>query len=131
MGKTIQNVLASNSDGTIAYICGKCHSEVAKEAKVCQSCGAKLGNIRCPFCNFKGDLDDFKNDTCPKCGRKKTLDIKNNTVNKDNRKQKVGGYTSTNIKSNFLKKYFSLLLILLLSVLILLSAIFLFYFDLI
>ena len=68
--KQLQNVLAQNSSTEIAYLCGKCGKEVAKEAWVCEHCGAKLGKIQCPFCCFTGTIEDFKFDTCPKCGRK-------------------------------------------------------------
>lgn len=128
MGKTLQNVLASNSDGTIAYICGKCHSEVAKDAKICPNCKAKLGNIRCPFCNFKGSLDDFKNDTCPRCGRKKNIEInkKNSPVKNENiYKDKIPE------KNGFLKKYFTLLFGGLLIFLFFLFWLFLYYFEII
>jgi len=56
--------------GSMLYICGKCRKEVEKDAKICSNCGARLGKIRCPFCNFTGELEDFKKDTCPKCGKK-------------------------------------------------------------
>jgi uncharacterized membrane protein YvbJ len=70
MKKTMQNILAQNSNLQIAYLCGKCGREVEKEALVCPNCGAKLGKIICPFCKFRGRITDFKYDTCPKCGRK-------------------------------------------------------------
>ena len=73
MKKPMQNVLAQNSDGSIAYVCGKCYKEIGKEDAVCKHCGARLGNIKCPFCHFTGNPEDFRNDTCPKCGRKTTL----------------------------------------------------------
>jgi uncharacterized membrane protein YvbJ len=78
MKKINQNVLAMNSNKTIAYICGRCGKEVAKDAVRCIYCNAKLGDIRCPFCNFLGDVEAFKDDTCPKCGRKNTLTDKSN-----------------------------------------------------
>jgi uncharacterized membrane protein YvbJ len=70
MKKTMQNVLAQNSNSQIAYLCGKCGKEVEKEALKCRHCGARLGKIVCPFCKFKGSIEDFKLDTCPRCGRK-------------------------------------------------------------
>ena len=70
MKKIIQNILAQKSKGEIVYLCGKCGKEVEKEAIICNHCNAKLGKIRCPFCNFIGSIDDFKLDTCPRCGRK-------------------------------------------------------------
>lgn len=123
MKKNVQNVLAENSDGTIAYICGKCHSEVAKDAKVCNNCGAKLGNIRCPFCNFKGDVDDFKNDTCPRCGRKNKLDIK---LPSDRSKVK----DRNNIGGSFSRNYFLPLFIILTIALLSIVIIFVYYFEL-
>lgn len=75
MKKPIRNILAKRSTGEIAYLCSKCHNEVDKEAKVCEHCGAKLGKIKCPFCNFIGSVEDFKYNTCPKCGRKRTVNI--------------------------------------------------------
>jgi len=72
MKNYVQNILAQNSTGEIMYICGKCGAEVDKEATVCPKCNAKLGKIKCPFCNFTGGLEDFKDDTCPRCGRKKS-----------------------------------------------------------
>ncbi len=68
--KIEQNFLSKNSTGEMMYICGKCYTEVSKDAEVCPKCGAKLGKIKCPFCQFTGGVNDFKNDTCPKCGRK-------------------------------------------------------------
>lgn len=70
--KHIQNVLAASSNGEIAYVCGKCGKIIQKEDSICKHCGARLGDIKCPFCNFKGSVDDFKRDTCPRCGRKNT-----------------------------------------------------------
>ena len=69
MAKPNRNVLAKNSSGEIAYVCGKCGHIVQKEATICEKCGARLGKIRCPFCSFTGSVEDFKYDTCPKCGR--------------------------------------------------------------
>ena len=78
MSRPIQNVLARDSKGNIAYLCSKCGKEVKKEAIVCDNCGARLGKIRCPFCNYAGGVDDFRMDTCPRCGRKSSQDNKSN-----------------------------------------------------
>lgn len=59
----------------IAYICGKCHGEISKNDETCPHCGVKLGKIKCPYCGFTGDADDFKNDRCPKCGKHRTLSV--------------------------------------------------------
>ncbi len=107
MKKYIQNILAQNSSGEIMYICGKCGTEVDKEATECPKCHSKLGKIRCPFCNFIGDLKDFKEDTCPRCGRKKKK-----AESKDN-------FVYINNNSNlFSKKLFWFLFFLLLSILV-------------
>ncbi len=85
MKKPLQNILAQNSNNEIAYLCGRCGKEIKKEATVCIHCGAKLGDIRCPFCNFVGSMNDFKYDTCPKCGRKNNSDPfkKKNIIQKE------------------------------------------------
>ena len=125
MKKNIQNVLAQNSDGTIAYICGKCSEEIDKEDTICPNCGAKLGNIRCPFCNFVGGVPDFQNDTCPRCGRK-TQNANNNVNNTEKRSNK-------NLKpiSTFNKKFFWLFFILLIVLTFGLFILFIYYFELI
>lgn len=81
MKKVIQNVLAQNSSNEILYLCSKCGKEVGKNDSVCNNCGARLGNIRCPFCNFVGNLNDFRFDTCPRCGRKKFTRIGHKSFN--------------------------------------------------
>jgi uncharacterized membrane protein YvbJ len=120
MGKNNRNILAMNSNKTIAYICGRCGKEVAKDAVRCIYCNAKLGNIRCPFCNFVGDLDDFKDDTCPKCGRK----------NDDKKKEYIpGNYIS---KKQFItKKIFIILFTILTVIVIFVLIVFLKYFEII
>ncbi len=75
MKKAIQNILAQHSNKEIVYLCSKCGKEVNKTDDICPSCRVRLGNIRCPFCNFVGNLNDFKYDTCPRCGRKKFTKI--------------------------------------------------------
>jgi uncharacterized membrane protein YvbJ len=117
-----QNILARNSNKSIAYICGKCGKEVEKEAVVCKFCGSKLGNIRCPFCNFIGDLEAFKDDTCPRCGRKK---------NNVNNKPEIMNSTSIKKNSFISNKNFIILLISLVAIIIIFIVLFLFYLDLI
>ena len=90
MSKPIQNVLARNSKGKIAYLCSKCGKEVKKEATICENCGARLGKIRCPFCNYVGGIDDFKMDTCPRCGRKSNQNIASTKNTKKNIRNYIG-----------------------------------------
>ncbi len=118
----MQNVLASKSTGDMAYLCGKCGKEVDKEAVVCPKCHAKLGGIRCPFCNFSGTTADFKNDTCPKCGRKN-----NSRNNKPVSSQKYS--RAQNKISHLSGKMFIILLIILLFTSITVFFAILFYFD--
>lgn len=107
MKKYIQNVLAQNSSGEIMYICGKCGAKVDKEATICPKCNSRLGKIKCPFCNFTGEIEDFKDDTCPRCGRKKEkIDKKDNSFIIKNK------YNFSISKKVFWLLFFSLLLIL-------------------
>jgi DNA-directed RNA polymerase subunit RPC12/RpoP len=119
MKNQIQNVLAQNSNNEISYLCGRCGKEVNKEATICIYCGAKLGNIKCPFCNFEGDINAFKYDTCPKCGRK------NNSL-----KNKSARYIVQR-DTVFSKKLFWILLLTLLFLLGLIGFVFLYKFDLV
>lgn len=79
----------------IAYLCGKCKKEVSKDAVKCPHCNANLGDIKCPYCFFKGTVDDFKNDICPKCGKRRSIDIKK-TMNKKNKNPKIVHHESSN-----------------------------------
>lgn len=109
---------------SIAYICGKCHKEVEKEAKICKYCGAHLGKIRCPYCNFTGEIEDFKHDTCPKCGKKSKIIYDLNKV-------KSPVIKNIKIQTSISKKLFLLLFILLIFILFSLFLIFIIYFKLI
>lgn len=100
--KRKQNILAENSSGEIAYLCGKCFKPVKKDEKICPNCNARLGDIRCPFCNFRGTVEDFKFDTCPKCGRKQK---KEDSIKKAKKRFKI----EKNEELNFNKKLFWLL----------------------
>ena len=119
MKKNIQNILAQNSNKSIAYICAKCGGEVAKDAVRCIYCNAKLGNIRCPFCNFIGDVDDFKHDTCPKCGRNTQIEKKSRII------------IDTKKNSFMSERIFIILFTLLIFVIIVALFIFLKYFEII
>lgn len=94
----------------IMFICGKCGNEVDKEAEVCNRCGAKLGNIRCPFCRYTGSPDKFKNDRCPKCGKNKNLSI-NYTKKKSSKAEPEikNIYKEKYEEDDFLSKYFPVL----------------------
>ena len=121
MKEIIQNILAQHSKSNIAYLCSKCGKEVKKEATLCDYCGVKLGQIRCPFCNFRGSIDDFKFDTCPKCGKKNKSNIDHLSIN---------NVTQNNILP-FSLKLFWFLFILLLVIIISLVIIFINNFNLI
>jgi len=120
MKKAIQNILAQHSNKEIVYLCSKCGKEVNKPDNICYNCGAKLGNIRCPFCNFIGDLNDFKFDTCPRCGRKKFTKIGQKTYK-----------MNSDINFKLSSKLFWFLFFILTAVIALLTFLFLYNFDLI
>ena len=106
---------------SIAYICGKCYKEVPKEATVCPSCGTRLGKIKCPFCYFTGTLDDFSNDTCPKCGKKnKKSDIRKNIKNNISLKKKINiiNKDSYSISNKYFWSFFCIFLIIILIMII-------------
>lgn len=107
------------SDGAM-FICGKCGSEVDKEAEICPSCHAKLGNIRCPFCRFVGTAKDFATDRCPRCGKKKTLQVpqimKKATTNKLPAETQTNKYYDDFLpeQETFISRYFPFIFIFLL-----------------
>jgi uncharacterized membrane protein YvbJ len=111
-------------DSSMLYICGKCKSIVEKNATVCNKCGARLGKIRCPFCNFTGDLNDFKYDTCPKCGKK------NKIKRIDSKKINNGNININNKSFSISKKLFLILALLLFFSILILSFIFILYYKL-
>ncbi|HOF02035.1 MAG TPA: zinc ribbon domain-containing protein [Spirochaetota bacterium] len=120
--------------GDVLYICGKCSREIDKEDKICPHCGARLGKIRCPFCKFTGSVQDFKNDYCPKCGKKKSdidkyIDKKLSTLKKKKNKSKSISSQSTSL--NIDGRTFAFLFIFLLSLTALFLWIFLKYFNII
>lgn len=120
MKKYMQNILAQHSNNEIAYLCGKCGREVAKEAAICPFCNAKLGNIRCPFCDYQGTIHDFSDDTCPRCGRKRNGHKKN--IKKTRRSDN---------KSTLSNKLFWTLFLGLMIVFIFVVTVFLYYFEII
>jgi DNA-directed RNA polymerase subunit RPC12/RpoP len=106
-------------NNNILYICGKCKKEVEKDAKICKYCGAKLGKIKCPYCSFTGEIEDFKNDTCPKCGK-----IKKNGISlQENIKPIIINKNKLHISTKLFLFLF-LLLILCLSISLLIFAIY-------
>jgi len=127
-----ENDLNENKMGDVLYICGKCSREIDKEDKICPHCGARLGKIRCPFCGFTGSVQDFKNDYCPKCGKKKS-DI-NKYIDKKLAAMKKSKNKSVNLKPSSLiidGRTFAFLFIFLLSLTALFQWIFLKYFKII
>ncbi len=127
-----ENDLNENKMGDVLYICGKCSREIDKEDKICPHCGARLGKIRCPFCGFTGSVQDFKNDYCPKCGKKKS-DI-NKYIDKKLAAMKKSKNKSVNLKPSSLiidGRTFAFLFIFLLSLTALFLWIFLKYFKII
>ena len=119
MKKIEQNILAKNSNKEIAYLCSKCGKEVDKEATRCIHCGAKLGNIRCPFCNFTGTVNDFSEDTCPRCGRK--------NISKGSKINRIKTIT----RLSFFQKYFWLLFALMISLIVIVIILFIILYDII
>lgn len=107
----------------ILYICGKCGHEVAKDATECSHCHAKLGNIKCPYCHFTGSPEDFKNDRCPRCGRRK-IDYNKGTTRKANAVQEESTETE-----GWLSRYFVPLFLVLLAVIGGLLVVFLKHFN--
>jgi predicted RNA-binding Zn-ribbon protein involved in translation (DUF1610 family) len=49
------------------FFCESCSAEVEREAKSCPECGKNFASVRCPTCNFIGEVDSFKGG-CPACG---------------------------------------------------------------
>lgn len=127
-----ENDVNEDKMGDVLYICGKCSREIDKEDKICPHCGARLGKIRCPFCGFTGSVQDFKNDYCPKCGKKKSdinkyIDKKLAAMKKA--KSKSGYFQPSSI--NIDGRTFAFLFIFLLSLTALFLWIFLKYFKII
>jgi len=134
----MQNFLAQNSSGEMMYVCGKCYTEVSKDADVCPKCGSKLGKIKCPFCQFTGGVNDFKNDTCPKCGRKNLNEAPSSnksslkpSINKKEAKETKNGENHSYIHVDPLRNKFLLFFLPLLSLVLFLIFVFLKYFEII
>lgn len=49
------------------FFCESCGAEVAKNARVCSTCGKFFSSVRCPKCGRTGSNEDFSNG-CPTCG---------------------------------------------------------------
>ena len=47
--------------------CDNCGTEVEQNASECPKCGRSFASIRCPVCNFVGEVGLFDNG-CPSCG---------------------------------------------------------------
>jgi hypothetical protein len=56
-----------NKTNQIRFFCDRCGFEVAHDTKSCPSCGRSFSSVRCPACNFAGDVSFFENG-CPVCG---------------------------------------------------------------
>ncbi|MBQ2601557.1 MAG: zinc ribbon domain-containing protein [Treponema sp.] len=48
------------------YFCENCGAEVLSKARFCPHCGKFFSAVRCPNCNYTGQVSDFKNG-CPRC----------------------------------------------------------------
>lgn len=85
----------------LLYICGKCGHGILKTDKTCPHCGAKLGKIKCMSCGYQGADTDFKNDICPKCGKRNTIGLSDNIgkpkkpkpANRQQAKEDYSGHT--------------------------------------
>ena len=49
------------------FFCESCGAEVAKNARICSTCGKFFSSVRCPKCGRTGSNEDFSNG-CPTCG---------------------------------------------------------------
>lgn len=128
MKRVTQNVLAQNSSGEIDYLCGKCGKAVEKDALVCPHCSAKLGNIRCPFCNFTGSPADFSGDTCPRCGRN-SREEQASAVKSPQKAPPAKRGQSFAKKNSIIGQYFWTIFIFLTIIIVGLVVVFLFYYD--
>jgi len=52
---------------TPVFYCENCKKEVSAKDKICPHCGRFFSDVRCPRCNYSGDVDEFSFG-CPKCG---------------------------------------------------------------
>jgi len=48
------------------FFCESCGIEVPRDAESCPNCGKRFASVRCPACDFVGDVAIFK-DGCPVC----------------------------------------------------------------
>jgi predicted RNA-binding Zn-ribbon protein involved in translation (DUF1610 family) len=49
------------------FYCDNCGTEVEQNASECPKCGRGFTSVRCPVCNFVGEVGLFDNG-CPSCG---------------------------------------------------------------
>ncbi|MDR2537007.1 MAG: zinc-ribbon domain-containing protein [Treponema sp.] len=49
------------------FYCDNCGTEVEQSASECPKCGRSFTSVRCPVCNFVGEVSVFDNG-CPSCG---------------------------------------------------------------
>lgn len=49
------------------FYCDNCGAEVEQNARGCHKCGRSFSSVRCPVCNFVGEVKVFDNG-CPSCG---------------------------------------------------------------
>ena len=48
------------------YFCENCGAEVLSKARFCPHCGKFFSAVRCPNCNYTGQVSEFKSG-CPRC----------------------------------------------------------------
>jgi len=51
----------------VRFFCEFCGAHVRANDKICTSCGSFFNQVRCPECNFQGDVKEFLKG-CPSCG---------------------------------------------------------------
>ncbi len=49
------------------YFCENCGAEVRRNDKVCRNCGRFFNSVKCPKCDYSGEVKDF-DFGCPVCG---------------------------------------------------------------
>ena len=56
-----------SKSGNPRFFCESCNAEVPLDAKICPKCGKNFASVRCPFCDFIGEAEEFRGG-CPTCG---------------------------------------------------------------